>query len=244
MQPQPSFRWTTLLGGMALLVFSHSMLATAQGGHSTGVAKADEQVVPAQAWGSRALTTESEYLHTVHLRVDGNVSGRVRSFEASGTLQPARARVYFVRNRTIVTSARSDEWGRFQVIGLQPGVYSVIAVGQEGFGVLSVAIRPFEEAPAEGVSTASQVALTHGIPPSLDMTLVPAAEFSLVAGMLDEELADVTVAESPPPITGTGGGGGGGGGGGLGGLLGVAGLAAGVTALATQDNADASPSSP
>lgn len=220
------FGQTLLPGVLAVAVFSQPMLIIAQ------------DTAPAGAEGSRAA----------HERADGNITGRVSAFTASGTLEPARARVYFVQKGKVMTSARSDEEGRFQASGLEPGVYSVLAVGRKGFGVLSAAIRSSDEGAAKERSTVFQVGLASQPLASLDITLIPAEEFGMLAKMFLNEIGDFTAMQTPlpSPATGVGAGDIGGGadidGGGFRGLLETAGLAADVAALATKSQA--SPSTP
>ncbi len=219
------FGQALLRGLLALAIFSYPILVIAQ-----DVAAVD-----------RAR------FHAVHQRVDKNISGHVSAVAPSGTLEPVLAKIYFVRNGKIATSARSDEWGSFQATGLEPGVYSVIAVSRAGFGVLSVVIRPLEEITAKGQPSVFPASFSSQTSPSLDVTLIPAEEFTLLAELLAEELDNL--GEAPPDASAAGGGGGGGGyggsgGGGLGTLLGAGGLAAGIVALATHTRHQASPFTP
>lgn len=153
-----------------------------------------------------AFAVDGVRLHAVHLRVDGNLAGRVSAMASSGALMPARATMSFGQNGQMINSSRSDERGNFQVVGIQPGVYSVIATGPDGFSAFSVQILPFDE-------TAPMNMLL------LDITLSP-LEFM-------DWLRPVEPAAILRPVTpySTVGGGGGGGGAGLGAALGLAGLA-------------------
>ncbi|OHB70353.1 MAG: hypothetical protein A2V70_08395 [Planctomycetes bacterium RBG_13_63_9] len=177
---------------------------------------------------------------TVHQQVDGYVAGRVSIHNPSGNLEPARVKLSFVQNGNVIASVRSDEWGRFQANGLKPGVYSVIATGEQGLAILAVTIHPFQENLAEEQSL-------------LDVILVPTADFDLLAKMMAEEVAGPGAAPSAGFAVGAGGGGGGrggggfGGGGGLGAMLGAGGLAAGLAALGSEDKTtttEATPSTP
>jgi hypothetical protein len=214
----------TLLPAILATVFC-PMLATAAGPEETGAGDS-----------------------VMQLGIDGNIPGQVRMFNPSGNLAPIRAEVYFVQGGKVAVSASSDEWGRFQAVGLRPGVYSVMAVSREGFCAVSIAVDPYGARAATQRPIVSEVSLSVQIPPSLDLTLVPTAEFDLLAGMLAEAFAE-SVAGRPAAAGGFAGGGGGGGGGagGLGALLGAAGLAGGITALATEDSdssTQATPSTP
>ena len=165
--------------------------------------------VPDEA-GIAALT---QRYHAVHLRVDGNLAGRVRAMDASGKLVPLRATISFVQDGRAVATVRSDESGHFQAVGLRPGTYSVVAIcrsgpgdGRQYVGAFSVRVLAFEE-------TAPKDKLL------LDITLMPADDLLKLLGL--EAPPPAPTPEAPMPY---GGGGGGGGGGGLGALLGLAGL--------------------
>jgi hypothetical protein len=77
----------------------------------------------------------------VHLQIDGNLAGRVT---IAGSTLPAHAQVSFVRGGRLIASAGSDEFGRFQITGLTPGVYSIGAKGPGGITIFAVPILPFE----------------------------------------------------------------------------------------------------
>jgi hypothetical protein len=162
------------------------------------------------------------------LRVDGNLAGRVGVFDTAGIRRPTQARIVFIRNRHTVASTRSDEWGRFQVVGLQAGIYSVIEVGTGGVAIFAERVLPFDENAPKGQLL-------------LDTNLVPTADSDLLSSLL---VGEVPPANGTPAAGGNapagntpagnnaasandagGGGGGGGDNGGLG-ALGVAAAAA------------------
>jgi hypothetical protein len=91
--------------------------------------------------GEKLATPAPVAYRGVHLQIDGNLAGRVT---IAGTTRPAHAQVSFVRSARLVATAGSDEFGRFQIIGLTPGVYSVGAKGPGGITVFAVPILPFE----------------------------------------------------------------------------------------------------
>jgi hypothetical protein len=80
----------------------------------------------------------------VRLRVDGNLAGKATTMDDVGAGIPVRGKIHFIRYGKVVTSARIEETGAFQVIGLEPGVYSVVAVGSGGVGVTRVQVLPFQ----------------------------------------------------------------------------------------------------
>jgi hypothetical protein len=169
--------------------------------------------------------------NTVNLRVDGNIAGRARMIDASGNLVPMRATISFMQDGRVVTVARSDESGNFQVVGLRPGTYSVVAIARSASGeayvsAFSVQVLPFAEETPNGQQL-------------LDITLMPANDLMKLLG---QQASGTPPPSQPQPYMGSGGGGGGGG---LGALLGLAGLAA-LAAAGQQDgqNEPASPNVP
>jgi hypothetical protein len=170
--------------------------------------------------------------HTVRLSIDGNIAGHLNVMDHVGSVMPVRATITValggqaqgsqvartasfaqpgpsVGNGQIVATVRSDEFGNFQISGLGPGVYSVVAQTGSLYGVFSLAVLEYDpNAPREEMT--------------LNLTLV-AAEEELSQG---EEILPPYGAEPYGMTNGFGGGGGGGGGGGFGlGLVGLAALA-------------------
>jgi hypothetical protein len=223
-----------------LLLFVFAVAAVGQQIAGQGADEPTESLLPHSGGG--AADSFSPYV--VQQRVGGNIFGRVRMFDASGKLKPVRAGINFVQAGKVVASARGDEWGHFQAVGLQPGIYSVLAVSRQGFSTLSIIVRPPEVSAAAEKPKAFEVSFSMQAPPPLDITLIPVAEFDLLAELLAQMFADSEAGQLTPSAAGSGGGGGGGGGGGdgLGSLLGAAGLSglAGRAGTRTQ----ASPSSP
>jgi len=202
-------------------------------------AKSGAEAVPvpplmAQRGAPPAVTSAlDEWLpeHTAWLRADGNLAGRVCVLDSLGSLRPTRAKVSFVQGGQVIASVRTDELGRFQVVGLlaksqeragsfqvpgvHPGVYSVIASGPEGVAAFGVRVVSFDENAPTG----------HRV---LNIALIPVTDTEL----LTKQTAPV--GPVPPVYTpeaaGVMSGGGGAGGGGLGALLGLAGLGAGLGA--------------
>jgi hypothetical protein len=163
----------------------------------------------------------------IYLRVDGNLAGRVSILDALGNRVPARAHVSFLQSAQTVRAADSDEQGRFQVAGLEPGVFSVIASGPDGFAAASVQVLAYaQDAPKEQLT--------------LNLTLVPAGEADSLSALLAQTLKDPPLSTQGAGGCCCGGGGGGGGFGGVGGwgllgaALGAAGLGVGIAALAKE----------
>jgi len=122
---------------------------------------------------------EAPNMHSVYLRADGNLSGRVCTMDPTGTARPARVSVTLVQAGQPIASARSDAWGRFQIVagstapggaanqekatGLKPGVYSVVADGEDGFAAFAVRVLPYRPDASRGQMT-------------LEISLVPVSE--------------------------------------------------------------------
>jgi hypothetical protein len=178
--------------------------------------------VPATAQGVKA--TEGRLLHRVHLNVDGAVKGRVSVLGPLGEYVPVRATVVFVQQGKTAGSALSDEWGKFQVPGLQAGVYSTFVVGREGVAAFAVQVLPYAK------DVPDELAF-------LDATLASAADVSFLAQLLNGEFPAAAAMPAAMPAAAAGTGGGSGGGGILpwvGAGMGIAGLA---TALGTSEPA-------
>jgi len=168
---------------------------------------------------------QSKTMLRVHLAIDRNLPGRVvRAANLALTLAPGqaevslapvgntslRAKISFLQDGQIVNEVMSDESGRFQVVGLQPGVYTVVAVGRGASGIVAVEVLPYEA----------------NLSKELTVLTIPLDELALAE--LD---ALAPVPEGALPMmyqTAAGGGVGGGGGAGMG----LAGLAAGLGGLA------------
>src|SRR3569833_3776018 len=78
--------------------------------------------------------------HSVRLRRDGNLPGQLRTYESSGELIPARAKLSFLDRNEIASKASPQEYGYFQAGGLHEGPYGVVAVGRDGFGAFSIMV--------------------------------------------------------------------------------------------------------
>jgi hypothetical protein len=125
-----------------------SVLSLAISGLSVAQEKSEKQG-PQLAQPANAMSPRAEKLPTpapaafrgVHLQIDGNLAGRVM---IAGSTRPAHAQVSFVRGGRLVGTVGSDEFGRFQITGLTPGVYSVGARGPAGITIFAVPILPFE----------------------------------------------------------------------------------------------------
>jgi len=181
---------------------------------------------PATPVVSSPASADAKGTIQVHLQVDGNLPGRLVGGNEPTGGRVARGQVVFMQKGQIVGKATADEWGRFQILGLQPGVYSVMAYGPSGVEILSVNVLPFAEDVTDGLSP-------------LTLNLVPSEEFNKLLQTMNGQAtsgadsSDATPAagDAMPAAAAAGGGGGGGGdAGALGAALGAAAAGAGIAA--------------
>jgi hypothetical protein len=127
---------------------------------------------------------------------------------------PLKAKIAFLQGSQVVNEVESDEFGRFQVVGLRPGVYSVVAVGRDSVGTASVELLPYQPKLSKEL-TVLTIALAE--PLGEDAERRPPEEYA--------------VPDAGGMVGGTVGGGGGGGSmaalAGLAGLAGLGGLGGG-----------------
>jgi len=177
-------------------------------------------VKPGEATSSETAAPASPSLHRVHLAVDGNVPGSVKVLDKLDMPMPVRAAISVFRDGLLVSTTHSNEQGRFQLPGLLPGVYSVIADAGRNMGVFAVEVLPHKRAAIAAAPVALTAAASEGSEDgetTLDL-------------LLSAETDDTSTEVAPmqplyAPMMSGGGGGGGGGGGMLLGLAGLAGLA-------------------
>ncbi len=102
----------------------------------------------------------------VHLDAHGNIAGQIEGLNGEATGQASAINVSFVQDGTVIASATSDGFGRFQVTGLQPGTYSVLAYGPDGVAAFSAQVLPpsLQVIPtAEGAAADSSTTLTMNL---------------------------------------------------------------------------------
>jgi hypothetical protein len=218
--------------------------------------------------------TTSTKQHSVMLDDNGTLSGRMRRMHPQ-TGKPMRTRrlnVFLVQGDQVAGQARVDSVsGEFKFTGIQPGDYSVVAAGPEGFAAFAVQIVSFDAAtitqtPRELLMPVSFAQLPPGEAGALARlnqivsVLVQSPDTQLAAQQLQQAIQQAlqqSLAQGNPPAPGgpggggPGGGTGGGGAGGagaaggagpLGALLGLA--AGGALGAAIADAANDDPSSP
>ncbi len=118
--------------------------------------------------------------HIVRLDADGILTGRLTVIgPAGGRLLPIeRVRVRFIRSGEVMATTLPLADGSFSVSGLKPGVYAVVAAGEQGFLACSVNLRPPVEDLA-GLPETLRHAVMQQATDSLDIeaAAVPPASF-------------------------------------------------------------------
>jgi hypothetical protein len=159
-----------------------------------------------------APVDQDKAIRRVHLAIDGNLPGRTIRIDTRERPVPVKAKVWFLQNGQVVNEVRTDDDGRFQMIGLKPGNFSVIAAGRGAAGAVTVEVLPYQPKLAKELTV---LIIELGEPPREGE---PSEE--RVGGVpFTGEMAGAMA--GPGAVAGGGGG-----------LLGLAGLAAGLGGLA------------
>ncbi len=220
--------------------------------------KADANEVLPELPAENALPQTSIKNYTVNLEADGSLLGRLNRIDprTGDVLRVHALNAYLVQNGSVVHQAGVAEDGSLKFSSVQPGVYSFVTAGAEGFSAFSVVVAPAATtASVDGVRTVSFQ------PAGGPLSATPAAPGDI--GPATDPLGPPPGQDpGPPPFAdvppggagggfgggggGVGGGGGGLGGGGLGLALGAVGAGLGAAALseANDNNDNRGPASP
>ncbi len=176
--------------------------------------------------------------HQVQLKPDGSLVGEINLLEnEDGYFQEIRdLRVYFIMDNKIMGSADVNRNGIFRVLGLTPGLYSAVAVGDDGVLAVGVdVLGSFAAANPENTEDYQYASVAQ----FLDFAAAPVdlENFASInqppADGSESPAAPEGFVQAPGPLGGTGGGGAtGGGGGATGGGGGGAGGGGGLGAAA------------
>ncbi len=158
----------------------------------------------------------------VRLHDNDNLVGEINVLdERTGRLREVLdMTVHFIRNGVRVASAEVSNDGSFTALGLTPGVYSVVVVGQDGILVTAIDVvgASYEDTVEDvGVGEFKPVS---AIAASLDFDGAPVRPVNIQGYMQSQGGSSGGIAGSTMPAGSPGGGGGssgGGGGGGIGG---------------------------
>ncbi|MFO1096255.1 MAG: hypothetical protein U0992_23560 [Planctomycetaceae bacterium] len=88
--------------------------------------------------------------HRIRLSADGFLPGKINLVDTeTGALRVLRdLKVMFIQDGQVKSTATPGEGGVFQAEGLQPGVYSLAAIGPEGYVAYGLEVLPAASAPA------------------------------------------------------------------------------------------------
>jgi hypothetical protein len=196
-----------------------------------------EQIPPTALGGGNdqavnAVSGSALTHHRLYLRTDGSLIGRIRVLHpASGRpLRPREMTAFVLRDGALVEESSVERNGTFTFESLQPGVYSFVTAGLDGFAVFSIhVLRQINAVGAKlnahefrGVALSS---VAEDI--ELDVALVYPTALGVLLQVSPETLTEPCVdippqggfMGSPGGFSGGGAGGGLGGGGGLGALI-------------------------
>ena len=214
-----------------------------------------------ELYGSGDYKLQPVNPYTVRLQKDGNLLGKIVVADRELAQNLRYAKLTFLRNNQVVARTDSNPSdGSFNVAGLVPGVYGVIAAGPAGYSSFAFDILPSDK-PArlgEGVS-GKPVAFVQAEPNErLFVFLCPPKLVPQITDRIRQAYGQPNVASTATqPVSGLtmagngggggggggfggggfgGGGGGGFGGGGFGGLAAIAGLATVGAIAASNDN--------
>ena len=192
----------------------------------------------------------------MRLQPNGRLVGRVRRLhpQSGRPIHINRTSVFMIRDDRVVGDAVIDELGMFVFDQLSPGVFSLAAVGAEGFAAFSVYVLAMENSVSmvdyEGLVPAAFWQAPEQL--ELDIAMIDPRDFAALRQIVADQLpgglnpANGNQPIALPPVTSSGGGGFSGGGGGGADLGLLTGAAAGITVLVdrTDEKRPASPFRP
>ena len=222
-----------------------------------------------ELYGTSDYKLQSVNPYNVRLRNDGNLPGKIVIADKELADSLRYAKLTFLRDNQVVARTDSNPSdGSFNVAGLKPGVYSVIAAGPAGYSSFAFDVLPADKTVRlENATQGRPVSFVQ--PDSTEKLFVFLCPPKLVPQITDriwQAYGQSNVASAPSSTApglamagngggvgsfgggGFGGGGFGGGGVGAGGLgaggLGIAGLAAVTAVIVANDNDSSSVVSP
>jgi len=195
--------------------------------------------------------------HTVRLEADGSLIGRLKRIhpQTGDVLRVHSLHGFLVQGGSVVHQANVAEDGALKFSAVNPGVYTFVTAGSEGFSAFSVVVAPAVATASVNTITpvsfqpdSSPLTGTPGAPgdmgPATDPLAPPAQNDDPAGGFVEAPGGAGGGGFGGGSGGGFGGGGAGGGGLGLGGLLGLAGIGIGAAALADDNDDNNKPVSP
>lgn len=178
--------------------------------------------------------------HDVHLQADGSLIGRVRALhpDSGRPLRPRDMSAFLLQGGALVAESPVRPNGTFTIEAVEPGIYSFVTAGRDGFAVCSIHVLPADGV-GEPEAVGGAIRTSHVAEnPELDVALVFPLAVEAFLNELQETLPEEVADMCPMACCGMGGWGGGfgGGAGGGWGWLPWAALAAGIAALAADDD--------
>lgn len=155
---------------------------------STAPVNVPEVIAAFAAWSQDAVPVApapNEPAYRVHLSDDKYLAGRLSLFDpATGRLIPGEnVVVHFLRHGQIMSETKLGIGGVFQAVGLLPGVYSVIAVGDGGFAAFSVEVLPVVNPDPGAVA-----GVRDAVGLQIDAALVPIQVVPLVLNVVQQSV--------------------------------------------------------
>lgn len=85
---------------------------------------------------------------SVQIAADGKVYGQINLLDdRTGRVREVLSmRVFFLREGKVAAAGRVSPKGEFAVLGLEPGIHSVIGVGRDGIFAMGIEVLPFKAA--------------------------------------------------------------------------------------------------
>lgn len=155
--------------------------------------------------------------HRIRLSADGYLPGRVNLIDAeTGAIRVLKdIKVIFIQNGQIKSTAFPGEGGMFQADGLTPGVYSLAAIGPEGYVAYGLEVLPpAAPGPAVPVAPDEETASADGFVETqpayfqevnrvlaIDSLAIPRSDFDAVIQLARSYIpAEILTAETPEDL--------------------------------------------
>ena len=166
---------------------------------STG---ASTEGAPSNVSGTGQAKNDVGASSRVWLNADGQLKGRVISLTQS---LAGKTSISLIQNDELVASVSASKDGSFQVNGLEPGVYDMVAIGPSGLSVISIQAVP--EGAVNGVYTSLNTFHSSAIAPTADLVLADVGDSTIVKKAIEfytqiESGADEITYESSPSAVG------------------------------------------